>query len=92
MDEKTRVRCFKDIIKYETIPKEPIKSYDNFISAALEKYYIEKLTFKAYIIFMCSRNKRRDILIIQQFRKKLLSEEHLFKSHLFLYLILIYIS
>ena len=41
MDEKTRVRCFKDIIKYETIPKEPIKSYDNFISAALEKYYIE---------------------------------------------------
>jgi hypothetical protein len=53
-----------------------------------EKYYIEKLTFKAYIIFMCSRNKRRDILIVQQFRKKLLSEEHLFKSHLFLYLII----
>ena len=53
-----------------------------------EKYYIEKLTFKAYIIFMCSRSKRRDILIVQQFRKKLLSEEHFFKSHLFLYLII----
>ena len=32
MDEKTRVKCFKDIIKYKTIPKAPIKSYDNFIS------------------------------------------------------------
>ena len=53
-----------------------------------EKYYIEKLTFKAYIIYMCSRNKRRDISIVQQFRKKLLSEEHFFKSHLFLYLII----
>ena len=53
-----------------------------------EKYYIEKLTFKNYIIFMCSRSKRRDILIIQQFRQKLLSEEHFFKSHLFLYLII----
>jgi hypothetical protein len=53
-----------------------------------EKYYIEKLTFKNYIIFMCSRSKRRDILIVQQFRQKLLSEEHFFKSHLFLYLII----
>jgi hypothetical protein len=59
-----------------------------YVKVNKEKYYIEKLTFKAYIIFMCSRNKRRDILIVQQFRKKLLSEEHLFKSHLFLYLII----
>ena len=59
-----------------------------YIKVNKEKYYIEKLTFKAYIIFMCSRNKRRDILIVQQFRKKLLSEEHFFKSHLFLYLII----
>jgi hypothetical protein len=59
-----------------------------YVKVNKEKYYIEKLTFKAYIIYMCSRNKRRDISIVQQFRKKLLSEEHFFKSHLFLYLII----
>ena len=54
-----------------------------------EKYYKEKLNFKEYIRFRCSvKNKRRDILIIQRFRKKLLSEEHFFKSHLFIYLII----
>jgi hypothetical protein len=55
-----------------------------------EKYYSQKLNFKEYICFICStkKNKRRDILIIQQFRKKLLSEEHFFKSHLFIYLII----
>ena len=55
-----------------------------------EKYYSQKLNFKAYICFIFSskRKKRRDILIIQQFRKKLLSEEHFFKSHLFIYLII----
>ncbi len=55
-----------------------------------EKYYSQKLNFKEYICFICSikKKKRRDILIIQQFRKKLLSEEHFFKSHLFIYLII----
>ena len=56
---------------------------------AKERYYSERLTFKEYIRFMCSiKNKRRDILIIQQFRKKLLSEEHFFKSHLFICLLI----
>ena len=59
------------------------------VDFAKEKYYSQKLTFKDYIRFMCSiKNKRRDILIIQQFRKKLLSEEHFFKSHLFICLII----
>ena len=55
-----------------------------------EKYYSQKLNFKEYICFICSikKKKRRDILVIQQFRKKLLSEEHFFKSHLFIYLII----
>jgi len=55
-----------------------------------EKYYSQKLNFKEYIYFICSikKKKRRDILILQQFRKKLLSEEHFFKSHLFIYLII----
>jgi hypothetical protein len=61
----------------------------SIIDYAKEKYYSQKLTFKDYIRFMCSiKNKRRDILIIQQFRKKLLSEEHFFKSHLFICLII----
>jgi len=65
-----------------------LNSNKKFVKVNKNKYYIEKLTFKAYIIFMCSRNKRRDISIVQQFRKKLLSEEHFFKSHLFLYLLI----
>ena len=59
------------------------------IDFAKEKYYSQRLTFKEYIRFMCSiKSRRRDILIIQQFRKKLLSEEHFFKSHLFICLII----
>ena len=65
-----------------------LNSKKKYVKVNKDKYYIEKLTFKAYIIFMCSRNKRRDISTVQQFRKKLLSEEHFFKSHLFLYLII----
>ena len=42
MDEETRRKCFKDIIQTKIIEKEPIKSYDNFISSALEKYYIKQ--------------------------------------------------
>ena len=54
-----------------------------------ERYYNEKLNFKEYLRFRCSyRNKRRDIIVIQKFRKKLLSEEHFFKSHLFIYLLI----
>ena len=54
-----------------------------------ERYYNEKLNFKGYLRFRCSyRNKRRDIIVIQKFRKKLLSEEHFFKSHLFIYLLI----
>ena len=54
-----------------------------------EKYYSEKLNFKEYLSFRCAgKNKRRDISIIQKFRRKLLSEEHFFKSHLFTYLII----
>ena len=60
-----------------------------FIDVSKEKYYSKKLNFKEYLSFSCSiKNKRRDILIIQKFRKKLLSEEHFFKSHLFIYLII----
>ncbi len=54
-----------------------------------EKYYHEKLNFKEYLSFRCGgKNIRRDISIIQKFRRKLLSEEHFFKSHLFTYLII----
>ena len=41
MNEEIRKKCFIDIIQTEIIKKEPIRSYDNFISSALEKYYIE---------------------------------------------------
>lgn len=54
-----------------------------------EKYYNEKLNFKEYLSFRCGgKNIRRDISIIQKFRRKLLSEEHFFKSHLFTHLII----
>ena len=60
------------------------------LDLAKEKYYSEKLNFREYLNFRCSslKNKRRDIIIIQKFRKRLLSEEHFFKSHLFIYLII----
>ena len=59
------------------------------IDISKDKYYSEKLNFKEYLCFICSiKNKRRDILIIRKFRQKLLSEEHFFKSHLFIYLII----
>ena len=41
IDIKAYNKCFKDIIQGEIIEKKPDKSYDNFISSALEKYYIE---------------------------------------------------
>ena len=41
MDEKTKAKLFKDIIQKEAIPPEQIKSYDNFITSGLEKYYIK---------------------------------------------------
>ena len=41
MNEEIRKKCFIDIIQTEIIKKEPIRSYDNFISSALEKYYIK---------------------------------------------------
>ena len=41
MDEKTREKCFKNVIKEKIEKKEPIKSYDNFISSGLEKYFID---------------------------------------------------
>ena len=41
MDEKTREKCFTKIIMEEINKKEKIRSYENFISSALEKYYIE---------------------------------------------------
>ena len=41
MDKKIKEKCFENIIQKETIIVEPIKSYENFISASLEKYYIE---------------------------------------------------
>jgi hypothetical protein len=41
MDEKTREKCFTKIITEEINKKEKIRSYENFISSALEKYYIE---------------------------------------------------
>jgi hypothetical protein len=54
-----------------------------------EKYISQKLGFIEYLNFRCSiKNKRRDIIIIQKFRKKLLSEEHFFKSHLFIFLLI----
>ena len=42
MDEATKNKCFKNIIENQIEPKEKIRSYENFISSALEKYYIEK--------------------------------------------------
>ena len=41
MDKNIREKCLENIIKKESIIVEPIKSYENFISASLEKYYIE---------------------------------------------------
>ena len=65
------------------------KMQKTLLDISKDKYYSEKLNFKEYICFMCSiKNKRRDILIIQKFRQKLLSEEHFYKSHLFIYLII----
>ena len=68
-------------------PKKELKQ--NIIDKSKDKYYSEKVDFKEYLRFRCSyKNQRKDILIIQRFRKKLLSEEHFFKSHLFIYLLL----
>jgi hypothetical protein len=76
-------------LKQELPQKYKKRHRKTIIDYAREKYYSQRLTFKDYIRFMCSiKNKRRDILIIQQFRKKLLSEEHFFKSHLFICLII----
>jgi hypothetical protein len=44
MDEKTREKCFKNVIKEKIEKKESIKSYDNFISSGLEKYFIDVKT------------------------------------------------
>ena len=83
---KRRNKTMRPDHPYQNFNKRPRKS---IIDYAKEKYYSQKLTFKDYIRFICSiKNKRRDILIIQQFRKKLLSEEHFFKSHLFICLII----
>ena len=62
---------------------------NTILDISREKYINEKLSFKEYLSFRCSlKNQRRDIIIIQKFRRKLLSEEHFFKSHLFIYLII----
>ena len=83
---KRRNKTLKPELPSHNSKKRQRKS---IIDYSKEKYYSQKLTFKDYIRFMCSiKNKRRDILIIQQFRKKLLSEEHFFKSHLFICLII----
>ena len=83
---KNKNKTLKQELPYKNSNKRGRKTLINF---SKEKYYSQRLTFKDYISFMCSiRNKRRDILIIQQFRKKLLSEEHFFKSHLFICLII----
>ena len=56
---------------------------------ATDRFIYEKLNFKEYLRFKCCyRNRRKDILIVQRFRRKLLSEEHFFKSHLFIYLLI----
>ena len=66
-----------------------IKLKNTILNLSKEKYISEKLTFKDYLTFRCSlKQKRKDIMIIQKFRRKLLSEEHFFKSHLFLFLLI----
>ena len=83
---KNRNKTIHQDFPYRNSNKRVRKTLIDF---AKEKYYSQRLTFKEYIRFMCSiKNRRRDILIIQQFRKKLLSEEHFFKSHLFICLII----
>ena len=47
MDKKIKEKCFENIIQKETIIVEPIKSYENLISASLEKYYIESMDFES---------------------------------------------
>ena len=41
MDNNKKEKFFKKVITAEIIKKDPIKSYENFISAGLEKYYID---------------------------------------------------
>ena len=45
MDEETKEKCFKNITQAEMEQKEPIRTYENFISSALERYYIENKYF-----------------------------------------------
>jgi hypothetical protein len=74
--------------KFNTKSKknESKKSIDK---KAKDKNYGKRFNFRDYLGFKCSfRDQRKDIIIIQKFRKKLLSEEHFFKSHLFIYLII----
>ena len=86
---KNKSKSIKPDNNYIPKKNKKLELKKTIIDCPKEKYYKEKLNFKEYIRFSCSiRNKRRDILIIQKFRKKLLSEEHFFKSHLFIYLII----
>ncbi len=88
----------RNTIKEKEKEKEKInsqkKSKNNGLNKTIldlsqEKYISERLTFRDYLNFRCSiKNKRTDIIIIQKFRRKLLSEEHFFKSHLFIYLLI----
>ena len=79
----------KQLLNFDNKIKKKNEMKKTPVDCSKEKYYSQKLNFSEYLRFSCSlRNKRRDILIIQKFRQKLLSEEHFFKSHLFIYLII----
>ena len=71
------------------LPKKKANKQLQKLYEATDRFIYEKLNFKEYLRFKCCyRNRRKDILIVQRFRRKLLSEEHFFKSHLFIYLLI----
>ena len=75
--------------KDQSIKDSKIQFKNTILNLSKEKYISEKLNFKGYLAFRCSlKHKRKDIIIIQKFRRKLLSEEHFFKSHLFIFLLI----
>ena len=82
-DNENRYNKFtQDIKLYMSERKKTIKCPYRKIS------FIEnEFSFYTFIFsFCCSKTKKNGIYIFDHFRKKLLSEEHLYRAHIYLYL------
>ena len=82
-ENENRYYTFAENIKYYmNEKKKKIKCPDRKIS------FIEnEFSFYTFIFSLCCNKKRENrIYVFDHFRKKLLSEEHLYKAHLYLYL------